>query len=93
MWRAFFLAIGIMLIVVGVECLLIESATLASDPPRRATPVSNGAWFQQPQMMQVEPARVVTPEDWIPWSAIASGAVVVLYAFTLPARWGGKPAG
>ncbi|MEZ6133797.1 MAG: hypothetical protein R3C53_02695 [Pirellulaceae bacterium] len=86
MWRAFFFAIGTMLVIVGVECLLIDSAILASDQPE-AYHVNQG-WFQQSASLIVAPERVVRPPDWIPWSLIASGAVVVLYAMTLPKRWG-----
>ncbi len=87
MWRAFFFAVGTMFIIVGIECLLIDSATLASGQPE---PVSvNNNWFGAQQMMVVEPQRIVQPPEWIRWSLIASGAVVLLYAATLPRRWGG----
>ncbi len=88
MWRAFFFAVGTMLVIVGIECLLIDSATLASD--RLAPEPVNYSWFQQPEPMQLSSDRVVRPPDWIPWSLIASGAVVILYAMTLPRRWGAK---
>lgn len=89
MWRAFFFAIGTMLIIVGIECLLIDSATLKSDGPEPVQ-MTNNSWFQQPAPMQMQATRVVKPPEWIPWSLVASGAVVVLYALTLPARWGAK---
>lgn len=76
-----------MLVIVGVECLLIDSATLVSDRPE-VVPVSNG-WFQQ-QAMPDMTDHTVRPPEWIPWSLIASGAVVILYAMTLPKRWGVK---
>lgn len=91
MWRAFFFAIGTMLIIVGVECLLIESATLASER-REAVPVSQ-SWFQPSQSLTVSEGKVVKPAEWIPWSLIASGAIVLLYSFTLPGRWGSKGGG
>ncbi|MCA9126366.1 MAG: hypothetical protein KDB22_04745 [Planctomycetales bacterium] len=80
-----------MLIIVGVECLLIDSATLASDASEKVQVTNSTGWFQQPQVVQIKDSRVVKPAEWIPWSLIASGAVVVLYALTLPARWGVKP--
>lgn len=86
-WRAFFLAIGTMLIIVGVECMLIESAVLVSDKTE-ATQVSN-AWYMPPQPRQVS-NRVVRPPEWIPWSLVAAGTVVVLYSMTLPKRWSMK---
>ena len=87
MWRAFFFAVGTMLIIVGIECLLIHSATL-SGGQTEAVSVSN-TWFGPQQMTVIEPQRVVQPPEWIRWSLIASGAVVLLYAMTLPRRWGG----
>lgn len=89
MWRAFFFAVGAMLIIIGVECLLIDSATFASDQPE-VVQVNNG-WFQPASTMQVSSGKVFRPKDWVAWSALASGAVVVIYSFTLPRRWGGTP--
>jgi hypothetical protein len=88
-WRAFFFAVGTMLVIVGVECLMIDSATIVTDRPQTYQ-VSN-SWFQPAPAIQVG-TRVIQPPDWIPWSLIASGTVVILYALTLPKRWGGgKP--
>ena len=85
MWRAFFLAVGAMLVILGVECLLIDSATLAAE---QAPPIAQGpAWFNPPPM--VDPGRVIHPPEWIPWSLLASGAVTMLYARTLAQRFGG----
>jgi hypothetical protein len=69
MWRAFFLAIGVTLAVVGAECLVIDSATLVT-----------GAAAAGQQYTQ----RVVRPPEWAPWSFLAAGAVVMLYSFTIP---------
>jgi hypothetical protein len=33
--------------------------------------------------------RDVIPPDWAPWSLLGTGAVVVLYSFTVPQRVGG----
>jgi hypothetical protein len=86
-WRSFFFALGIMLIIVGGECLLIESATLGN--AKTETVQVGGGWFQQPQTTQVSTGgKTITPPEWMPWSLIFSGAVVVLYSFTLPKRWG-----
>ncbi len=85
MWRAFFFAIGTMLVIVGVECLLIDSATLAAEAPPPPQP-QNGSFFQDPAPAAAVSTKVVKPAEWIPWSCIASGAVVILYALTLPSR-------
>jgi hypothetical protein len=90
-WRAFFFAVGIMLIIVGIECLLIESATIASE---QAPPIKvEKGWFQPPEMIPGPKSRVIVPKEWIPWSSLASGALILLYSFTLPKRWGGASGG
>ena len=86
MWRAFFLAIGTMLVILGVECLVIDSATLAAERPIPAVQAPN--WFNPEPMF--DPGRIIRPPEWIPWSLLASGAVVLLYATTLPKRFGGS---
>lgn len=81
MWRAFFLAIGAMLIIVGIETLLIDSATIyaASD--------SSATEFVDPSGSPAGKTKVVKPDEWLPWTSLSIGAIVVLYAFTLPQRW------
>ncbi len=78
-----------MLVILGVECLLIDSATLVSDEAR--TVQVSGGLFTPARTMQVEAGKTVKPAEWIPWSLIASGAVVILYSLTLPQR--GAPSG
>jgi hypothetical protein len=34
--------------------------------------------------------REVIPPDWAPWSLLGTGAVVVLYSFSIPLRVGGS---
>jgi hypothetical protein len=34
-------------------------------------------------------ARDLIPPDWAPWSLMSAGAVVMLYSFTLPAKFKG----
>lgn len=86
MWRAFFLAIGAMLVILGVECLLIDSATLAAE--QRVPAQQAPAWFNSEPMF--DPDRIIRPPEWISWSLLACGAVVLLYAKTLPNRFGGS---
>ncbi|PQO29481.1 MULTISPECIES: hypothetical protein [Pirellulaceae] len=67
MWRSLFLAVGITLIIVGAECLVVDSAMMASDGG----------------------PKPFTPPDWAPWSMMSSGAIVILYSFTIPKRMNG----
>ncbi|OHB70539.1 MAG: hypothetical protein A2V70_18625 [Planctomycetes bacterium RBG_13_63_9] len=80
MWRALFLAIGIYLMILGVECLGVEKANLKirDDPPPPVSPWDTEA--------KVGPQMTITPPRWAPWSLMSSGAVVCLYSFTIPRR-------
>ena len=83
LWRAFFCAVGIVLIIVGIECLLIDSAVLVAgvvDEPLRAQ--NNGGLFSAPPP-RANNNRVFKPTEWFPWSLIACGAIVMLYAVSL----------
>ena len=83
MWRSLFLAIGIMSIVMGIECLMIDSAALhAANAPSNPSYLSVAA--------TAEPTtRTFRPTEWQPWSLIGAGALTVLYAITL--RRAGAP--
>jgi hypothetical protein len=81
MWRAFFLAVGITLCILGLECMVIEKAVLAGEGKAPAAqPVNFFAPEQRPA------AREITPPEWAPWSLLSTGAVIILYSFTLPRR-------
>ena len=84
MCRAFFLAVGISLVILGVECLGVESVTLRiHDKP--AAPTS--PWDTP---AKVGPKKKLVPQNWAPWSLMSSGVVVCLYSFTIPRRVQGK---
>ncbi len=84
MWRAFFLAIGVFLVILGVQCLGVERAQLRihERPPAPVSP------------FDTEPAegaaRQIVPPPWAPWSLLSSGMVMCLYSFTIPRRVAGK---
>jgi hypothetical protein len=83
MWRAFFCAVGIVLIIMGIECLLIDSAVLVAgviDDPSMMPQQQNGGLFSAPPTTV---DRVFKPSEWFPWSLVASGAIVLLYSISL----------
>jgi hypothetical protein len=80
MWRAFFTAVGIVLIVLGIECLLIDSAVLAAGVVDDPMPAQNAGLFGN--ATGVIQNRVFRPAEWIPWSLLASGAVVLIYSMS-----------
>ena len=82
MWRAFFLAMGISLFIMGAESLVIEQAVLVpKGQAAQASAFSPGA--------AAKPAVVVRPPEWVPWTFMSVGTVVVLYSFTIPKRVAG----
>lgn len=85
MWRSIFIALGIMAIIVGIECLMIDSAVFYSAAETKASSFMNP--MGEPSM----DTRHWQPKEWFPWAVLAAGAITILYAFTLPRRFG-RPA-
>lgn len=81
MWRSLFVALGISSVILGVECLVIDKAVLA----RREDPAP-GILNKEGKVATVGRSRELIPPDWAPWSLMSTGAVVVLYSFTLPRK-------
>lgn len=81
MWRSIFLAIGVMLIIIGLETLLIDSATVYSAAKQSAVD------FVDPTTTPGKSTRVIKPGEWLPWTSLSVGTIVVLYVYTLPRRW------
>lgn len=88
MWRAFFSAIGIVLIILGLECLAIDSATFVAgaveDPSVQQS--FNNMFAAAPPASD----RVFRPTEWFPWSLLAIGSITLLYSISL--RPGAAPA-
>ncbi len=90
MWRSVFIALGIMAVIVGVECLFIDSATLYQPEEVRQVSLNDPAFS-----MSANPAKVVRPKDWMPWAFISGGIITVVYSYHLPVhyrRWRNSPA-
>jgi hypothetical protein len=79
MWRSFFLAVGVMLCILGVECLGVQEVVFKARAP--AAQSETGASLGSSQ-------RIIPPE-YAPWSLMGLGAVVILYAYDLPRRMAG----
>lgn len=83
MWRAFFLALGVSLTVLGLECMVVDEAVIV----RRAPTVSQKSFFSSPSTGVSR--KTVKPPEWAPWTFLSSGIVVLLYSFTIPQRLSG----
>jgi hypothetical protein len=84
MWRAFFSAVGIVLMIVGIECLLIDSAVLVAgviDDPTMPAQQANSLFSST--VPSTTSDRVFRPSDWFPWSLVATGAIVLLYSISM----------
>ena len=77
MLRAFFLAIGLYAVILGLECLVLDKAVLQAKADSMASGLAQQA---------AAGAREITPPEWAPWSLLSAGAVVMLYSFTIPAK-------
>ncbi len=77
MSRAFFLAIGLFVVFLGVQTLGVQRFVLKT----RETAPPNGAAVSE---RSPGPNKVLEPPPWAPWSLMATGAIVSLYAVTLP---------
>ncbi len=77
MSRAFFLAIGLFVVFLGVQTLGVQRFVLKTRDP---APPGNVAIGES----QPGPNKVLEPPPWAPWSLMATGAIVSLYAVTLP---------
>ena len=88
MWRAFFMALGVTLCILGFECMVLDKAILATRQPGGAisAPLYDAYGFEGDRI-GLSP-RTIEPPEWAPWSLLSSGAVVLLYA--LATRGGGE---
>lgn len=84
MWRSMFLATGIVLCILGAECLIMEKAVLAQTGVE--VPQDTAAIFTARPAAAVP--KEIKPPEWAPWSLITGGAVVILYSYSIPRRNG-----
>lgn len=89
MMRAFFAAVGIYLIIVGLECMVLDSAVFVAGMMDEPVNVPTGGLFNPPQ--PVVNNRVFKPSEWFPWSLIACGSITLLYSVSLRSQ--SQPAG
>ncbi len=88
MWRAFFLALGIYLCILGAECLVVDNFVMAGETPPAASadptaPPAGPATLFGAAAPPPPAQRNIEPAEWAPWSLLSAGAVVILYALTI----------
>lgn len=78
MGRAFLMALGISACILGAECMAVDRFVLSGgSPPPPAEPVS---LFGPPPSVS---AREYKPPEWIPWTLLSGGAIVILYSMAM----------
>ncbi len=82
MWRALFLAIGIFLMILGLETLTVDRVLLRFH--EAASPIS--PFDTEPRLGA---NLQFVPQHWVPWTLLGTGAVTCLYSFTIPRRVNG----
>ena len=95
-WRALFLALGITMIFIGSQLFFVEQVEVRRLRPNQTANTANNpgynspfqqASFQQPET--VSPTITISRKEWMPWSLLAVGSIVVIYTFTIPGRGSG----
>ncbi len=93
MFRAFLIAIGISMCIVGGECLVVDQAVVTYPNKTAGTATRPPSAAQDPfsQQSYGSPAagdsgmarREFKPPEWAPWSLLSGGIVIALYAITV----------
>ena len=81
MWRAFFLAVGIYMCILGAECLAVERFELAATEVEAGEATPATLFGNAPGPLTA--SRDIEPQEWAPWSFLSAGAVIILYALTI----------
>ena len=91
MFRAFALAVGISLAILGAECLVIEKAVMAGSKSLAASTPASLELMQEQALptTDVQTPKEMIPPEWAPWVLLSVGTVIVLYSFTIPRRVAG----
>jgi hypothetical protein len=83
MMKAFLIAMGITMCVVGAEFLAVEKLILSTgEQTEERTGIGFFVESQQPR------GKEFRPREWHPWALLSTGAVVILYGTTLQQKLG-----
>lgn len=81
MWRSFFMAIGIFCCILGAEFLMVDHVILRSVKKPQEKPGTVRQIGFTGQRNQVKQQKIYVPKDWMPWTLIGCGTVVLIYSF------------
>ncbi len=93
MFRAFLIAIGISMCIIGGECLVVDQAVVTyrhriKNTATKAADATRNPFWQQSSGVAPVPTtgivrREINPPEWAPWSLLSGGVAVALYAMTV----------
>ena len=103
MFRSILMAVGIFLLILGGESLIVDKVVITEsrriskmiDGNRysNSNPFQNAGYQQQNyygQSVASGPRKSYQTKDWMPWSLLAAGSIIVLYTYSLPKVDGGE---
>jgi hypothetical protein len=90
MWRAFFMGLGLSLCILGLECVVVEQAVLASSTDAWSeSPYQTNYGFDNLTSSTLPQRHSIEPPEWAPWGLISVGTIIWLYASSVrPAKSG-----
>lgn len=94
MWKALSLALGITLIVLGAELFFVDELEIRkvrggandSQEAANAGPFQSASFTNNTNPQSKAKTVLYKPADWMPWSFLAGGTIIVIYTFTLTSR-------
>ncbi len=101
MWRAVSLAIGLSMVFLGLQCLFVDQFLIKNlqfelglAQPGSVESYSNPYQtvgfptynYQAARQNNGPQYRLVQTKEWMPWSLLAAGTVIVIYTFSLRNR-------
>jgi hypothetical protein len=90
MLRSILFAIGIFLLILGAQSLIVDKLILRGGSALANTAAANsssgsslyqGAGYRA--LAKAVPLRMYQVKDWMPWSLLAAGTVIVIYTYSL----------
>ncbi len=96
MFRSLLFAIGIFLLIFGAQTLVVDKWIMSYASPAqnyaqfnngfRPSPYRTASFSSDRYYQPVRAARVLKPvyqtQEWMPWSLLAAGTVIVLYSIS-----------
>jgi hypothetical protein len=79
------------IMLLGAELFFVEELEIrrirTASPPQTNNPFQQASWaIQENALNPSANTWLYQPREWMPWSLLAAGTVIVIYTFTLPGR-------